>query len=151
MRMFVCFRRWLCNRDADLIWSSIVVVAVLVPLAALTLDVPRYFVLRSRLQLAADAAAETAAQCVDIAHFQRTGETVLNQWCLMSDPENVFLQTVAPLRARGYGLYFTHFGFDPGAGSVSVFAQGDMPVFFALTPRLIVRVEARSAYRVIVK
>ena len=142
---------WLrCNR-ADLVWSSVVLVAVLLPLAALTLDVPRYFVLRSRLQLAVDAAAETAAQCVNIPHFQRTGETTLDPWCLMTEPENVFLHTSAPLRAKGYGLSFTHFGFDPSAGSVTIYAEGDMPIFFALTPPFTVKVEATSLYRLVVK
>ena len=149
--MYISFRRWLCNRDADLIWSSIVVVAVLVPLAALTLDVPRYFVLRSRLQTAADAAAEAGAQCVDIPHFQATGETLPDYWCAYSDPESVFRRSVAPLRAKGYGLYVAFIGIDQRQQSITIYAQGDMPVFFALTPRLIVRVEARSAYRVIVK
>jgi hypothetical protein len=135
--MYISFRRWLCNRDADLIWSSIVMVAVLVPLAALTLDVPRYFILRSRLQLAADAAAEAAAQCVDIPHFQRTGETMLDEWCLLSEPGYIFVQI--------------HFGFAPGGDTITVQAEGTMPVFFALTPRLTLRVEAQSRYRVIVK
>ena len=143
--------QWLrCNR-ADLVWSSVVLVAVLLPLASLTLDVPRYFVLRSRLQLAADAAAEAAAQCVDIPHFQATGETLPDYWCAYSEPESVFRRSVAPLRAKGYGLYVAFIGIDPAQQSVSVYAQGDMPVFFALTPRLTVRVEARSAYRVVVK
>lgn len=142
---------WLFNRDADLIWSSVVLVAVLLPLASLTLDVPRYFVLRSRLQLAADTAAEAAAQCVDIPHFQATGETTLDYWCAYAEPESVFRRSVAPLRAKGYGLYISFIGMDSAQQSVTVYAQGDMPVFFALTPRLTVRVEARSAYRVIVK
>ena len=126
-------------------------VAVLVPLAALTLDVPRYFVLRSRLQLAVDAAAEAAAQCVDIPHFQATGETRLDQWCAWGEADTVFRSTVAPLRAKGYGLYMAFIGMDPATQSVSVYGQGDMPVFFALTPRLTLRVEAQSRYRVIVK
>jgi hypothetical protein len=149
--MYISFRRWLCNRDADLIWSSIVMVAVLVPLAALTLDVPRYFILRSRLQLAADAAAEAAAQCVDIPHFQRTGETMLDEWCLLSEPGYIFVQIANPLRAKGYQLYLNHFGFAPGGDTITVQAEGTMPVFFALTPRLTLRVEAQSRYRVIVK
>lgn len=151
MSMFLCIRRWLCNREGDLIWSSVVLVAVLLPLASLTLDVPRYFVLRSRLQLAADTAAEAAAQCVDIPHFQRTGETTLDYWCAYAEPESVFRRSVAPLRAKGYGLYISFIGMDPAQQSVTVYAQGDMPVFFALTPRLTVRVKARSAYRVVVK
>ena len=149
--MFASIRRWLCNRDADLVWSSIVVVAVLVPLAALTLDVPRYFILRSRLQLAADAAAEAAAQCVDITHFQNTGETRLNQWCAWGEAENVFRQTVAPLRSKGYGIYAAQIGVDPARQSVAIYGRGEMPIFFALTPRLTVRAQATSLYRVEVK
>jgi hypothetical protein len=148
---FAFFRRWFFNRDADLIWSSIVLVAVLLPLAALTLDVPRYFVLRSRLQTAADAAAEAGAQCVDIPHFQATGETILDNWCAYNEPESIFRRSVAPLRVKGYGLYVAFIGIDQRQQSVTVYAQGDMPVFFALTPRLTVRVEATSGYRILVK
>jgi len=150
-QLLTASRQWLsCNR-ADLVWSSIVVVAVLVPLAALTLDVPRYFILRSRLQLAADATAEAAAQCVDIPHFQNSGETRLDPWCVYGDAESLFHQTAAPLRAKGYGVYLAFLGIDPALQSVTVYAQGDMPVFFALTPRLTVRAQATSRYRVEVK
>ena len=54
-------------------------ITVLVPLAGLAIDVPRYFTLRARLQLAADAAAEAAARSVDIPHFRNTGEVRLSR------------------------------------------------------------------------
>ena len=57
----------------DLVWNTLVLITVLVPLAGLAIDVPRDFTLRARLQLAADAAAEAAARSVDIPHFRNTG------------------------------------------------------------------------------
>ena len=48
-----------------MVWNALVIVTVLLPLAGLAIDVPRYFALRSRLQIAADAGAEAAARAVD--------------------------------------------------------------------------------------
>ena len=131
-------------RSGDLVWSAVVLVAVLLPLASLTLDVPRYFVLRSRLQLAADAAAEAGAQCVDLAHFQETGEAVLEAGCLGQEPAAVFAATVAPLQAKGYQLAM---GVQAGSDTVQVQAWGRLPIFFQLTPALTVRVRATSRFR----
>ncbi len=58
-----------------MVWNALVIVTVLLPLAGLAIDVPRYFALRSRLQIAADAGAEAAARAVDIRHYINTGET----------------------------------------------------------------------------
>ena len=60
-----------------MVWNALVIVTVLLPLAGLAIDVPRYFALRSRLQIAADAGAEAAARAVDIRHYINTGETRL--------------------------------------------------------------------------
>ena len=56
-----------------MVWNALVIVTVFLPLAGLAIDVPRYFALRSRLQIAADAGAEAAARQVDIPHYQNTG------------------------------------------------------------------------------
>jgi hypothetical protein len=45
-----------------MVWNALVIVTVLLPLAGLAIDVPRYFALRSRLQIAADTGAEAVAR-----------------------------------------------------------------------------------------
>ena len=139
--------RWLRQTDGDMVWSSIVLIAVLLPLAGLTLDVPRYYVLRSRLQLAADAAAEATAQCVDVAHFQHTGETRLNDRCRNTEPPFLFNSMMQPLLEKGYRPRLTAVEVDEVADSVTVRAAGDMRLFFAVTPPLTIEVTARSGYR----
>ena len=58
-------RRWLVGDEGNMVWHALILITVLIPLASLTIDVPRYYTLRSRLQLAADAAAESASRCLD--------------------------------------------------------------------------------------
>lgn len=139
--------RWLRQTGGDMVWSSIVLIAVLLPLAGLTLDVPRYYVLRSRLQLAVDAAAEATARCVDVAHFQHTGETRLDDWCRNAEPVYLFDSIMQPLLAKGYSPRLTAVEVDEVADTVTVRAAGDMRLFFAVTPPLTIEVSARSGYR----
>ena len=73
-----------------MVWNALVIVTVFLPLAGLAIDVPRYFALRSRLQIAADAGAEAAARQVDIPHYQNTGATRAS--------------TLIPIPARRTGL-----------------------------------------------
>ena len=57
--------------SGDMVWNALVIVTVLLPLAGLAIDVPRYFALRSRLQIAADAARKRRARQVDIAALSK--------------------------------------------------------------------------------
>jgi hypothetical protein len=145
------FLAWLRSRRGDMVWNSLVLVAVLLPLASFTIDVPRYYVLRSRLQLAADAAAQATAQCVDMAHFQNTGETRLELGCRQREPHQVFQATVAPLLVRGYTPTLTAVLVDEAADTVTIRAQGATRLFFDLTPPITVRVAARSTFRMEVR
>ena len=77
-----------------MVWNALVIVTVLLPLAGLAIDVPRYFALRSRLQIAADAGAEAAARAVDIRHYINTGETRL-------EPDRYAGEAGVGLRDRG--------------------------------------------------
>jgi hypothetical protein len=130
-----------------MVWSAVILVAVFLPLASLTLDVPRYYVLRSRLQLGADAAAQTAAGCVDTLHFQNTGETRLDFWCQRSEPYQVFYATVMPLTTAQVNATLVSVTADETADTVTATAYGNIHPFFGLTPAVTLWVEARSRYR----
>lgn len=145
------FLPFLRGRGGDLVWSALVMVTVLLPLASLTIDVPRYVVLRSRLQLAADAAALATAQCVDHAHFQNTGQTQLDFWCYLATPGPVFNQTVAPLVQADHYPTLTGVMVNDAAQAVVVTAQGTTRLFFSLSPPITIRVEAQARYRAIVR
>ena len=71
-------------------------------MAGLAIDVPRYFALRSRLQIAADAGAEAAARAVDIRHYINTGETRLEPGRYAGEAAWAFDTAMADLRAHGY-------------------------------------------------
>jgi hypothetical protein len=141
------FHRWLLGRGGDMVWSALVIVTVLLPLASLTIDVPRYFTLRSRLQLAADATAEAMARCVDTVHFQNVGETRLHRECVEADAGTIFGQATQDLAAKGYSPNLGAVAVDEAADRVTVDASGTTVLFFGLTPQFSVDVRAVSSFR----
>lgn len=140
--------RWLLGRRGDLVWNTLVVITVLIPLAGLAIDVPRYFTLRTRLQLAADAAAEAAARSVDVAHFRETGEVRLSGDAY-GNAGAEFARATGDLVARGYAPALGAIQVDEGGDTVTVQASGTTQVFFALSPSFTVPVVAQSRFRMI--
>ena len=140
---------WLLGRAGDMVWNALVIVTVLLPLSGLAIDVPRYFLLRSRLQVAVDAGAEAAARQVDIAHYQNTGETRLDPDTYGGEAHWAFETAVTDLRARGYTASFDSLSVDEAADAVTVDASGTIRLFYNLTPPVTVRVSATSWYRMI--
>lgn len=138
---------WLRSSCGDMVWNALMLVTLLLPLASLTIDVPRYFVLRARLQLAADAAAEATAQCVDLPLFQRSGETRLSFWCRIGEPVALFSDITRPLGDKGYQPTLANISVDEQQRVVRVQAFGTTRLFFGLTPAVRVRVQAQSRYR----
>jgi Flp pilus assembly protein TadG len=132
-----------------MVWNALVVVTVLLPLSGLAIDVPRYFALCSRLQAAVDAAAEAAAQQIDVAHYQNTGETRLDGGRYAGEAQWAFDTAVADLRARGYTANFDSIAVDEGADAVSVAGSGTIRLFYNLAPPVTLRVAATSWYRMV--
>lgn len=141
-------RRFLTARSGDMVWNALVVVTVLLPLSGLAIDVPRYFALRSRLQAAVDAAAEAAAQQIDVAHYQNTGETRLDGR-YAGEAQWAFDTAVTDLRSRGYTASFDGVAVDEGADAVSVAGSGTIRLFYNLAPPVTLRVAATSWYRMV--
>lgn len=68
-------KRFLFGRRAYAMpFYAIVLSTVALPLLILSVDVTRYFYMRTHLQSATDAACEAAAQAMDLPHFRSTGE-----------------------------------------------------------------------------
>lgn len=134
------------GRRGDLVWNTLEVITVLIPLAGLAIDVPRYFTLRTRLQLAADAAAEAAARSVDIPHFRDTGEVRLDGDAY-GNAAAEFVGATSDLAARGYAPSLGAIQVDEGSDTVTVHASGTTQVFFALSPHFTVPVVAQSRFR----
>lgn len=138
--------KWLLGRRGDLVWNTLVVITVLLPLAGLAIDVPRYFTLRTRLQLAADAAAEAAARSMDIPHFRNTGEVRLSGDAYGAAGAE-FARATGDLAARGYAPALGAIQVDEGGDTVTVHASGTTQIFFALSPSFTVPVVAQSRFR----
>ena len=151
-------RRWcssvftfLRHTGGDLVWSTLVIVTVLLPLGGLSIDVPRYFLLRSTLATAADAAAADAAQCVDIPHFQNTGDRRLLTACARSAAQDTFAANVDNLDAAAYHPHFLSLSIDEDQDELMVRVSGDLRLIFGLTPAFTVHVTAASRYRMVVR
>ena len=142
-------QRFVLGRTGDMVWNALVIVTVLLPLAGLAIDAPRYFALRSRLQIAADAGAEAAARTVDIRHYINTGETRLEPDRYAGDAAWAFDTAVADLRSRGYTANFDGVAVDEGADAVSVAGSGTIRLFYNLAPPVMLRVAATSWYRMV--
>jgi len=130
-----------------LVWNTLILVTVFLPLAGLAIDAPRYFMLRSRLQIATDAAAQAAVQQVDVAHFQNTGDVRLKP-TYAGEAGWAFETAVAPLRDRGYTADLDGVHLDAANDAVTVNASGTIRLLYNLTPAVSVRVTTTSAYRV---
>jgi len=142
-------QRFVSGRRGDMVWNALVIVTVLLPLSGLAIDVPRYFALRSRLQIAADAGAEASARTVDIRHYINTGETRLEPDRYAGEAAWAFDTAVADLRARGYTATLDGVDLDEGADVVATRASGTIRLFYNLTPPVTVHVGATSWYRMI--
>ena len=140
-------RRWLTDNAGDMVWQTVVLVSVLLPLASLCIDVPRYFTLRSRLQLALDGATQAAAQCVDFRHFQNVGETRLLPDCVQSESRLVFAHATQDIQSKGYQPALGNITVDEQRDLVSGSAHGTTTLFFGLSPHFEVTVEAVSLVR----
>jgi Flp pilus assembly protein TadG len=132
-----------------MVWNTLIIVTVLLPIAGFAIDVPRYVMLRSRLQIACDAAAEAAARQVDTAHYTTTGETRLNPTTYAGEAQWAFAQAVAGLTAKGYTASMTGIALDEAVDAVQVDAAGSLRLFYNLTPPVTVRTTATSWYRMV--
>lgn len=126
-------------------WTAVMLVAVLLPLASLTIDVPRYFVLRSRLQSATDAAALAAARCVDTAYYSKTGITRLDLGRAQAAASAAFYGSVNPLSRAGYRFRFD--GIFVRGDFVYAGGGGTLYGLFGTTPLVFLRASAETRYR----
>jgi hypothetical protein len=138
-------RRFLEDVRGDMIWGTIIVASVLLPLASLSIDVPRYYTLRSTLQSAADAAAEGASRCVNGPVFENMGEDFLYASCVGREAVSRFYGTANSLAGKGFSYRIV--GVSLGYRSVTVRAEGSARVFFGILPGFTVHVQATSNYR----
>ncbi len=138
--------RWMTGKKGDMVWNALVIVTVMIPLMGLTLDIPRYFILRTTLQNAADAAAEAAAQTLDAGAFVNAGDVQLADYAV-SSAYNTFSAVAAPVAAKGYAISLNGVSVDESADEVVITASGRLRYLFGLTPEVTISVQAASRFR----
>ena len=139
--------RWMAEKKGDMVWNALVVVTVMIPLMSLAVDIPRYFILRSTLQNAADAAAEAAAQTLDASAFINSGDTALWASEAQRSAQRVFYAVAAPLADKGFVIVLDGISIDEANDTVSASAHGDIRYMFGLTPTVTLRAQSRSDFR----
>ncbi len=140
-------RGFLEDVKGDIVWGTLVVATVLLPLASLAIDVPRYYTLRSTLQTAADAAAEGAARCINGPVFENMGEDSLYLSCVRREVVSRFYGTAHTLDGKGFSYRFGSASLD--SRSITVTAQGSARVFFGILPGFTVHVRSTSRWRAV--
>jgi len=140
-------RGFLEDLRGDMVWGTIVVATVLLPLASLSIDVPRYYTLRSTLQAATDAAAEGAARCIDGPVFENMGEDFLYSSCVQREAASRFYGTAQVLDGKGFSYRFDSVSLS--FRSITVTAQGSARVFFGILPGFTVHVRSTSRWRAV--
>jgi len=138
--------RWFTNKRGDMVWNALVIVTVMIPLMGLTLDIPRYFILRSTLQNAVDAAAEAAAQTLDAAAFINEGDVRLSDYAIQS-AHITFYAVASPMAERGYDMALEGISIDEGRNEVVATGYGQIRYMFGLTPTVTLRASGKSFYR----
>ena len=141
--------RWLRGRRGDMVWNAVILFTVFLPLASLAVDVPRYYILRSRLQGGVDAAAEAAVRSLDVRAWRDGGEVRFDRDRALYEAATVFFATTAPLLSKGYVVSLDEITLDEANDTATVRASGTTRLFFGLSPEVTVRVTGHAKARII--
>lgn len=144
------FRIWLRERRGDMVWSAIVIVTVMLPLASLTIDIPRYFRLSGQLSQALEATGQGVVNtCLDMGHFEQSGQVRLVDVCLYYESMALFVLNTQELTGRGYQPRMTDIAYSPSTQRLHLEGEGSLSVFFGLTPALTLRRSVESRVRMV--
>lgn len=143
-------RSWIADSRADMVWSAIVIVTVMLPLASLTIDIPRYFRLSGQLSQALETTGQGLVNtCLDMGHFEQSGQVRLVDVCLYYESGALFILNTQDLAWRGYQPLLTNFGYNPSTQRLHVEGEGTLTVFFGLTPALTIHRSVESRVRMV--
>jgi Flp pilus assembly protein TadG len=119
----------------------------LVPLAAFSIGLGRYFYARAAVQQAADAAALAAAQEVDLALYRDTGRIELKPSASSMAVTYAGMNT-SPLAARGVATHVTGIAVDQARRTVTVSLAADASALFpAVLSGIVVRAQGQAEVR----
>jgi len=141
---------WLRERRGDMVWIAIVIVTVMLPLASLTMDIPRYFRLSGQLSQALEATGQGVVNtCLDMGHFEQSGQVRLVDVCLYYESGALFVLNTQDLAGRGYQPRLTGIAYSHSTQRLYLEGEGSLSVFFGLTPALTLRRSVESRVRMV--
>lgn len=141
---------WLIDGTGDMVWSAIVIITVMLPLASLTIDIPRYFRLSGQLSQALEATGQGVVNtCLDMGHFERSGQVRMVDVCIYFESTALFTLNTQELTRRGYQPRMTDIRYDPTAQRLYLAGEGALSAFFGITPALTLRRSVESRVRMV--
>jgi hypothetical protein len=134
------------ERGATMQLAALFMLLMGLPLSIAAGDLTRYVYVRSVLQRSADAAAEAAAQQVDIWRFQMTGEVTFNRAAGV-DAARVAYANSSPLLAQGVYPAIDYIGLNEAADQAQVRMSARLRLFTIGAPDVAVRVVGTAEMR----
>lgn len=139
---------WYRDTQGSLVWNAVVILAVLLPLASLSVDVPEYFRVASHLEQSLATAAQDAANtCLDLKSFSQSGVATLDLPCLRRVAGQRFDQATVSLADAQHAPSLTQVTCHDACQTVTLQGTTTVHVFFALSPAVTLVRTASSRVR----
>ncbi len=141
-------RYWVFGTRASLVWNTMVLMTVLLPLSSLVFDVPQYFAAAANLEMALEAAAQGAANdCLQLAAFSQSGMVRLDADCIGNQARRRFESLTGPLAAAGHVPVLTAAECRDSCQTVALRGTTAIRVFFSLSPKITIARTGSSQVR----
>ena len=141
-------RHWFSGTGANLVWNTMVLMTVLLPLSSLVFDVPQYFAAAANLEMALEAAAqEVANDCLQLAEFSQSGIVRLDAGCIDHQARRRFESLTGPLAASGHVPVLTASACKDSCQTVILRGTTALRVFFSLSPTITIARTGSSQVR----
>ena len=133
------------ERGQVLAFTAVLLAFVAVPLLALALEVPRWYLARQDLQAAADTAATAAASLGwDVLAFVDSGQVRFDQAQAETVARTAFAEAITASHIQPHNPALIRLAFDDVSATVNVEAQVELPPLLPLAPTLRLRVFAAA-------
>ena len=140
--------RFITNSKASLVWNTMVLMTVFLPLASLVFDVPQYFAAAANLEMALDAAAQEAANdCLQLLSYSQSGTTSLDSSCVASQARRRFQVLTDPMAAAGHVPNLTMVTCSNACRTLHLQGATTIRVLFSLSPPITIIRSSNSQVR----
>lgn len=141
---------WMRDTRGNLVWHTVVLLTVFLPLASLTVDIPEYFKAAAHLEQVLAASAQDATNtCLQLEQYSLTGHAALDAACLARVAQQRFALATAGLRAMRHQPVLVSVTCTDSCRTATLRGTVTLHVFFASSPVLVIAREVSSRTRMI--